>query len=71
LDINPVTFTPEYLLHLARVVRLAGELVFIIQRIPRPGARAISFGTMEEDPQAVEETVAWDQVLSEGWRIAA
>ncbi|KAK0475190.1 hypothetical protein IW261DRAFT_1568104 [Armillaria novae-zelandiae] len=63
LALNPITFSPEVSLHLARVGAVNADNAYIISRLVRPGWEI-------GDEPAVNETIAWGDVLSLGLKNA-
>ncbi|KAG7086627.1 hypothetical protein E1B28_002569 [Marasmius oreades] len=62
LALNPITYSPDILLHLATVLSTS-SISFSIRKIVRPGWEEY----VEEEAQ--EEEIEWDRVVSDGWRI--
>ncbi|KAK0506723.1 hypothetical protein EDD18DRAFT_1124844 [Armillaria luteobubalina] len=63
LALNPITFSPEVSLHLARVEAVNADNAYIISRLVRPGWE------VGEEP-AVDETITWGDVLIMGLKNA-
>jgi acetolactate synthase regulatory subunit len=74
LAINPATFTPEMLLHVARVVKKTDN-GFVVRQLSRPDAGSVAFGgaVNEEDVNAddggEDETCPVEDAVAAGWRI--
>ena len=66
-----MTFTPEFMLNVGRVVRVGENLT--VQPVHKPGAVEVSFGgyTDEEGEVALleEETFEWNEVYSGDWKV--
>lgn len=71
LGINPMTFTPEFMLNVGRVVRVGENLT--VQPVHKPGAVEVSFGGYAEDEAEValleEESYEWNEVYSGDWKV--
>ncbi|KAK0199314.1 hypothetical protein DFS33DRAFT_1401236 [Desarmillaria ectypa] len=63
LALNPITFSPEVSLHLARVVAMNTENAYVISRLFKPGWET-------GDEPTVDETIAWGDVLTMGLKNA-
>ncbi|KAK0232632.1 hypothetical protein IW262DRAFT_7829 [Armillaria fumosa] len=63
LALNPITFSPEVSLHLARVEAVNADNAYIISRLVRPGWEI-------GDEPVVDETIAWSDVLIMGLKNA-
>ncbi|KAK0197838.1 hypothetical protein F5146DRAFT_1156842 [Armillaria mellea] len=63
LALNPITFSPEVSLHLARVAAVNADNAYIISRLVRPG-----WETGDEPTE--DETIAWGDVLTMGLKNA-
>ncbi|KAK0442283.1 uncharacterized protein EV420DRAFT_1727526 [Desarmillaria tabescens] len=63
LALNPITFSPEVSLHLARVMAVNAENAYVISRLVRPG-----WETGDEPTE--DETIVWDDVLTMGLKNA-
>jgi len=76
LAINPLTFSPEWLLHAATVIRIEkgpSESTIVIKQFRRTDAdgtnpMASSFGILGDEEEPEEETVSWKDVVENGWR---
>lgn len=73
LAINPATFTPEMMLHAARIVKVEQDNI-IVRQLFRPEAVAISFGgPVDVDEQipgeGEDETIASGEAINAEWRI--
>lgn len=56
MAINPATFTPEILLHLARVKKFDSDTAVIrFTLIQRPGSKNIAFGAISSDDSETAE----------------
>lgn len=66
---DPVTFTPEMVFRIGRVVDCCDKVV--IEPLRRPGTVAVSFGGIIEDVPDVpeDEEYHWGDVLGGGWRV--
>jgi hypothetical protein len=74
LGINPFTYTPEHLLHLARVISVdEGATKVGVIRLVRPGAEEVAFGGVpldgdEEDGVEQVEEYTTDDITGMGWK---
>ncbi|KAL5487853.1 hypothetical protein ACEPAI_5961 [Sanghuangporus weigelae] len=79
LAINPTTFTPETLVHVARVKEIKHDSsLIVVEPIQRPGSDNIAFGSfthaegeiVESDSMAVEDmTYSFEDALTTQWRL--
>ncbi|KAL5527579.1 hypothetical protein ACEPAG_6380 [Sanghuangporus baumii] len=79
LAINPTTFTPETLVHVARVKEVKHDSsLIVVEPIQRPGSDNIAFGSfthteseiVEPDSIAVEDmTYSFEDALTTQWRV--
>lgn len=71
LAINPRTYTPEFLLFLARVIEVKEAPVgyqVTVQQLKRAGSKQAMF-SFEEDVAEETEIHDWTNVSSSKWRI--
>ncbi|KAL5530224.1 hypothetical protein ACEPAF_6481 [Sanghuangporus sanghuang] len=79
LAINPTTFTPETLAHVARVKEIKHDSsLIVVEPIQRPGSDNIAFGSfthaegenVEPDSKSVEDmTYTFEDALTAQWRL--